>query len=200
MPEFLRQGDAADPLGVENVDTAICYGVHYLIPAENKMKALKSIYNSLKPGGLFWFEDPCYDKPFEQWHPDHKALMDINAQMHTAELWENMRAMVLEAGFEIVEEGETTQLWAESTWTLANDIWAPIIEAERDTYEPYENFWHDFRLKNKTKLYHDLRHLTLEHVRERFPRLLKYTDPEHYCFNLEPDMRIIKFILRKPAN
>jgi SAM-dependent methyltransferase len=71
LPEFLRQGDAMDPLGVENMDAAICYNMHYIIPKDKKVQVLVNIKDALKPGGLLWFEDISYARPFEEWHPDH---------------------------------------------------------------------------------------------------------------------------------
>lgn len=48
MPEYLRWGDATQPLGVENADAVFCYGVLNAMPRDLKVTAVKRMFDAVK--------------------------------------------------------------------------------------------------------------------------------------------------------
>jgi len=81
LPEYIRQGDASEPLGIENADAAYSLGVLNALPRDLKVTALKRVFDAVKPGGLLFIDDITFSKPLEEFHPDRKAGMVSNPHL-----------------------------------------------------------------------------------------------------------------------
>ncbi len=95
--------------------------------------------------------------------------MEANPHILNACYFSEFRGHLEAAGWEVVEFEDTSKVWAEGVYTKANDIYLPILEKEANTLDPVEVTYLDLFSKNKPKIYADLRHLTVEVIRERFP-------------------------------
>ena len=198
MPEYLRQGDAAEPLGVENADAAICYGVLNALPRELKVTALKRMLDALRPGGYLFIEDVTFAKPLEEFHETRKKSMVSNPHLYNACYAADYRGHLEEAGFEVLEYEDMSSLWAEGCWGKSNDEWLPILEEGEDKLERSEIRFLELLGKNKPSLYADLRHMTVEEIRERYPLTSKYVDPVHYVHEVAQDIVLVRYICRRP--
>jgi hypothetical protein len=52
--------------------------------------------------------------------------------------------------------------------------------------------------ENKPKIYNCLQHLTLDEIWRRYPRACELTDPQHFVFDIQPEISMWKFICRRP--
>ena len=84
MPEYVRLGDATKPLGVENADGAILFGVLNSIPRSQKVLTLTNAYNCLKPGGLLFYEDIVYKCLLEDFPELKHEDRDANSHLFNA--------------------------------------------------------------------------------------------------------------------
>jgi len=88
-----------EQLPAERIDLAFCNGVFHHIPVIDRLTAMKRVYSSLRPGGLFafWENNP--------WNPATRYVMnripfDTNAISLSPPA---ARRLLREAGFEIIQ-------------------------------------------------------------------------------------------------
>lgn len=197
LPEYLRQGDASEPLGVENADAIFCYGVLNALPRELKDTACKRMFDACKPGGVFFIEDLTFSKPMEEFHADRKTCMADNPHLFNTCYTEEFRGHLESAGFEVLEYLEVSHLWGEGCWGKANDYYLPILEEEEGLDRAEVRFL-DLFGKNKPRIYADLTHMTTEQIRERYPLVSKYVDPAHYVHEVTQDIVMVRYICKRP--
>jgi SAM-dependent methyltransferase len=89
----------AEQLPTERVDLAFCNGVFHHIPVIDRLTAMKRVYSSLRPGGLFafWENNP--------WNPATRYIMnripfDRNAITLSPPA---ARRLLRQGGFEIIQ-------------------------------------------------------------------------------------------------
>lgn len=198
LPEYLRQGDAAEPLGVTDADAVFCYGVLNALPREQKEAACSRMFEATKKGGFMFIEDVTFSKPLEQFHPDRMAMMEGNPHLYNTCYTDVFRQHLIAAGWEILEFEDMSTTWGEGCWGKANDYYIPIMEEEEKTLDRSEIRFLDLFTKNKTKIYADLTHMTEAQIRERFPLVCKYVDPAKYCLGLPQDIKHVRYICKKP--
>jgi 2-polyprenyl-3-methyl-5-hydroxy-6-metoxy-1,4-benzoquinol methylase len=128
LPELLQFGDATVPLSVSNMDGAILHGVISAIPRERKLMALQNTFNCLKPGGLLFYEDICFECLYEEFPVSKHHGLEKHPHLHNCEYRRVMRQQLLAVGFEIVEYEDVSKTWSEAAWQHAEEDILPVFE------------------------------------------------------------------------
>jgi len=199
LTEILRYGDATQPFDVADCDGAVMFGVLSAIPkGDSKTLALKHTFEALVPGGIFFFEDICFQcLPNE--FPEPKAEdVAIHSHLHFCESKETVKEQLLGAGFIILEEYDVSHLWSEAAWAHANDNILPLLEGDREL-DDTEKFYFNFLGLSKPRFYSDVRHMTVEGLKHRYPRLTAKVDPAYWVNELtHNDVKQVRYICLKP--
>ena len=198
LPEYIKQHDATQPFGVENVDACILFGVLSAIERKLQLACLKNCYDCIKPDGLFFFEDLVYAVPFEDFHDKKKQALEENGHLTNSPYIDCIRQMFIAVGFKIIEIVDVTQEWSYGSWARSNDRMLPIYETEKETLDPIEKYFRHHKGVSVPKAGSDLRNMTLKEIKERFPLTCNYLDPDYWCFQqTHNDLKMIKIVARK---
>jgi hypothetical protein len=88
-----------------------------------------------------------------------------------------MRQQLIACGFEILEYEEVSRNWSIAAWSNSNDITIPLLENEESNLDPVEKQFFEFLALYMPMFYNDIRHMTVEEIWERFPKLSQKLDP-----------------------
>jgi len=175
------------------------FGVLSAIPkGESKTLALKHTFEALKPGALFFFEDICFQCLPEEFPEPKAGDVTIHSHLHNCESKETVREQLEAAGFVILEAYDVSHLWSEAAWAHANDNILPLLYGDKELDEN-ETFYFNFLGRSKPRFYSDVRHMTVEGLRHRYPLLCSKDDPAYWVHELSHnDVKQVRYICLKP--
>ena len=184
------QGDACNFQHNPNgYDLAFAIGV--FVHIDNDEGILNTI-RAIKPGGLLYIEDYYLLKDPDTYDDNDRTIIESRGIIGTKKQ-SDMRELLTGAGLEIVEMSEFGHEWSEKSWDRANELAKAVKDG---SFQPSEKHFHEF-VTISPELTAQLRHLSLEQIRERWPALCEYVDPEEIVFNKTPITGIYRIVARK---
>ena len=152
-----------------------------------------NIFKTLKPGGLFYFEDYYFVRDRSTFTEEEAKLTETRVMdgVHTREA---RTQTFTSAGFEIVEDSEFGQSWSEYAWDRAERL----LKAHNEGTVVLEPIQYRQFVETSPYLTCDLEHYTLEELKSRYPNLDKILDIDYIVFRKPRLTKAHRVIARKP--
>jgi len=186
------QGDINDyAVAPNSFDMAVCIGVFLYIPGTD---GFKIIYDSLKPGSLFYFEDYTLIKPRDQLSEfDANIVRDYS--MHGVRDKDLLRRDLEAVGFEVARFEEFGKEWSEYAWNRSETL----LRSKQDPNLP-DPTQKQLEMQGRfvPKLLRKLDHLSVGEIRRRFPLTSGEQNPEELVFGRPQFMTVMRVVARKP--
>ena len=201
MPEFLQWGDASVPMNFENMDAVVAFSVISQVPRTGHEMFMKNTFNALKPGGVALFEDPCFFCTPEEVPEVKSEAFDINAHMKLVFTKEEFLKLCTDSGLEIVEQTDVSEENALGIWNKSEVEYLKVLEELGDQIDEIDTEFNRRFGMFQPKIFADLQAYPSSELRERFPRVCKYTDPDVFVHGTtHNDIRFLRIVLKKPEN
>jgi hypothetical protein len=174
------------------------------MPRSQHLDIIKNSYKMLKPGGLIYIEDIAFKKHLANLGAKREDMERSHHLAESAAFWYNLRQYLICAGYEVLELLDVTREFSEGCWHLAESDHLAVLETHEDKLDPETDVYYmELFGKSQPRFLNDLRHLTSEEIRAKFPRTSKYTDPDVWVHGPNAtfdDLCAYRIIGRKPLN